>query len=43
LAPDAEAMVLRDKGFEVVIYAPAEINDVAALAERLRLMFSGAT
>ena len=42
LAPEAEAAALKDKGFEVVIYAPDEIVDVAALAERLRLMFSGA-
>jgi hypothetical protein len=42
LAPDAEAAVLKDKGFEVVTYLPDEIVDVGALAERLRLMFSGA-
>jgi hypothetical protein len=42
LAPDAAAAVLKDKGFEVVVYAPEEIVDVAALAKRLWSTFSGA-
>ena len=42
LAPDNEEATLKEKGFEVIVYAPGDGVDVAALAKRLQSMLSGA-
>ena len=42
LAPENEEASLKEKGFEVVVYAPGDGVDVAALATRLQSMLSGA-
>ena len=42
LAPKNEEASLKEKGFEVVVYAPGDGVDVAALAIRLQSMLSGA-
>jgi len=42
LAPENEEGSLKEKGFEVVVYAQGDGVDVAALATRLQSMLSGA-
>ena len=42
LAPENEEASLKEKGFEVVVYAPGDGVDMAVLATRLQSMLSGA-